>query len=157
MKHPKQKRRKKLIKPGLQLRLIAAFGSVAALAMLLQFLLLGSLVMRAASTIDGELAARVPGILITVLLTTLLVLMPIFVAVGVLLTFRYAGPVYRFEQFLGSVARGEQSSPCRIRKGDELQSLCDAINVATAPLLRSEEAPVEATEAETDAPGRLAA
>ena len=50
MNQSKRKRRRKLIKPGLQLRLTGAFGAVAALAMLLQFLLLGSLMMRAASS-----------------------------------------------------------------------------------------------------------
>ena len=30
--------------------------------------------------------------------------------------------------------KGEQIGPCKIRQGDELQSLCDAINDATEPL-----------------------
>jgi len=63
---------------------------------------------------------------------------------GILLTFRLAGPIYRFEQYLRSVARGEQIGPCKIRKGDELQFLCDAINDATEPLRMERVTPQEA-------------
>ena len=45
---------------------------------------------------------------------------------------RIAGPVYRFQQHLGAVARGEDVGPCRIRTGDELHSLCETINAALA-------------------------
>ena len=56
------------------------------------------------------------------------------IAVGILVTFRVAGPVYRFEQHLGSLARGEDPGTCRIRKGDELQDLCASINAAVETL-----------------------
>lgn len=137
MERKNDPRRRKLIKPGLQLSLVGAFGGVAILAILLQFLLMGFLLIRAASALEGgggELASRVPPVLLTVLGLSLLVLAPLFVGIGVLLTFRVAGPIWRFEQFLGAVARGEQTEPCRIRASDKLQSLCEAINLATEPL-----------------------
>lgn len=140
MERKNDPRRRKLIKPGLQLSLVGAFGGVAILAMLLQFLLMGFLLIRAAASLDGgggELASQVPPALLSVLGLSLLVLAPLFVGIGVLLTFRVAGPVWRFEQFLAAVARGEQEEPCRIRAKDELQSLCEAINLATEPLRRA--------------------
>jgi hypothetical protein len=69
--------------------------------------------------------------------------------VGVLSTFRIAGPIYRFEQYLRQVVKGEAEGPCRIRDGDELWDLCDLINQATAPLRmrHGEDEPEEATAA----------
>ena len=73
-------------------------------------------------------------ILLEVLAMSFAFLLPMMLCVGILSTFRIAGPVYRFEQYLKEVARGEVSDPCRIRDGDELWDLCDLINEATAPL-----------------------
>ena len=61
-------------------------------------------------------------------------LLPLTIAIGILVTFRIAGPLYRFERFLELVIRGEQVGPCKLRNGDELQDLCDLINEATRPL-----------------------
>jgi hypothetical protein len=58
--------------------------------------------------------------------------------VGVLTTFRVAGPLYRIEMFLKQVARGEKPADCRLRKGDELVEFCEVVNLATAPLRRTE-------------------
>jgi signal transduction histidine kinase len=58
------------------------------------------------------------------------VLLPTMLVVGILVTHRIAGPVYRFEQYLGALARGENPGPCHIRRGDELQELCQQINAA---------------------------
>ena len=66
--------------------------------------------------------------------------LPLTFCIGVLVTFRIAGPVYRFEQYLKQVSRGEQLGPCKIRDGDEFQGLCDLINEATRHL---REAPAE--------------
>ena len=133
-------RRTKLINPRFQVKLIGSFVGLAGLALLMQFLLLGYRLTSQASLLDGsgELAMQVPGLLLRVLVFSVLVLLPLIFAFGVLLTFRIAGPVYRFEEYLSSVARGEQVGPCRIRKGDELQSLCNAINAATESLRRPE-------------------
>ena len=62
------------------------------------------------------------------------VVMPLSFAVGVLITFRVAGPVYRLERFLSEVLRGEKPADCRLRKGDELHELCALMNRATAGL-----------------------
>jgi hypothetical protein len=75
-----------------------------------------------------------PGILIEVLAMSFAFLLPMTLCAGILSTFRIAGPIYRFEQYLKQVARGEVTDPCRIRDGDELWDLCDLINEATAPL-----------------------
>jgi methyl-accepting chemotaxis protein len=127
-------RTKKLIQPRLQLRLIGFFMGVAAIGMLLQFLLLGARMAAALGRLDdggAELADEVPAMMLEVLAFSAAIVLPIVFALGLLLTFRIAGPAYRLETYLRSVARGEDVGPCRIREKDELQSLCDAVNEAT--------------------------
>ena len=144
----KYKRRIKLIKPRLQFRLIGAFLGLCALSFLLQSLLIGQRLSEAAAEMPAGgnyLQELLPSLMFEVLLFSFGLLLPLIFTVGVLVTFRIAGPVYRFEQYLGQVARGEQNGPCRIRKGDELQDLCDRINEATLVL---REAPSPAPEQE---------
>jgi len=148
------KRRVKLIKPGLQLKITAMFLGVSATSLLLQYLLFSSQLANAASTMpDGGavLLAMMPDLLIQVLFMSFAFLFPVMLCVGILTTFRIAGPVYRFERYLESVARGEEVGPCRIRRGDELWDLCDKINEATAAL-RHRQAAAEAEAEKAGSP-----
>jgi signal peptidase II len=133
----KHKRRIKLIQPRLQLRLILSFLGVTALALTLQFILFTSTLTRLASELpeDGPLLLElVPEHVLAVLFISTGVLLPLTFFVGVLVTFRIAGPLYRFELFLKDVIRGSEPADCRLRKGDELKGLCELLNEATAPL-----------------------
>ena len=133
----RDRRRIKLPKPGLQLRLVGAFVGLTALGFLIQSLLLGMFLAETSARMpEGgtHLMAELPGLPIRLVLVTLGLVLPLVFAVGVLITFRIAGPVYRFEQYLTSVLRGEQLGPCRLRKGDELGGLCEIINRVTEPL-----------------------
>lgn len=127
-------RKKKLVQPRLQLRLIGFFIGVASIGMLLQFLLLGARMSAALGRLDdggAALADEIPAMMLEVLAFSAAIVLPIVFALGLLLTFRIAGPAYRLETYLHSFARGEEVGPCRIRERDELQSLCDAVNAAT--------------------------
>ena len=135
----KHRRRIKLIKPKLQLSLVGKFFGLAVLGLLLQVLLIDRLLppaMEETQAAGGTAAAALPGVLIQVLVTSTVILFPILFSFGVLFTFRIAGPVGRFEQYLEAVVRGEETRPCKIRKGDEFVELCELLNRATAPLLR---------------------
>ena len=130
-------RRRKLIKARLQLKIVFTFIGIALLPLLLQTLLMGWFLIEAASglpTGGSHLTAMVPGMLKRSLLFSTLFLLPLTTWVGILATFKFAGPVFRFETYLRKLARGEESEPCRIRDGDELVELCEAINEATEPL-----------------------
>jgi hypothetical protein len=110
------------------------------LSILLQLMLTRSSMLRIAVDLphDGAiLLQEINSIQGTTLLLCFLVLMPICFAVGILSTFRIAGPIYRFEDHLRRLARGEDPGPCRIRKGDRLQDFCELLNHATEPLRRS--------------------
>jgi hypothetical protein len=129
-RHP---RRIKLIKPRLQFKLIGSFVGLMALALALQFLVLSARLSEAAAgmpTGGADLTRELPYLLGGVLVFSFCVLLPAGALIGILITFRIAGPAWRFERHLGAVARGEDPGPCRIRKGDEFQELCGLINAA---------------------------
>lgn len=154
----KYKRRKKLIKPGFQLRLTFIFVGLSALSLLLQFLLFQSALTRAALELPNDssvLMGATSGVLREVLLVSFLAFLPLTFLVGVMTTFRIAGPVYRFEQFLKAVCRGERPRDFRLRKGDKLTDLAALINEATRPL-RVEEEASHASESDLEAAPSLA-
>ena len=141
----KHKRRIKLIKPRLQIRLTMTFVGLAAMGLVLQFLLLMARMSKHSVEFPGEgsrLFDQLDSLLLNALLTSALLFLPLIFAVGILSTFKLAGPIYRFERFLQQVANGERGARCSLRKGDELQELCDLLNRAIAKL-ESERAETE--------------
>ena len=134
---PPYKRKIRLIQPRLQLKLVLTFLGLSALALALQFVMLAALLSSVASELpeDGPvLLDQIPERLLWILGFSYGVCLPLTFCVGVVVTFRFAGPIYRFEKYLKALARGEQVEECRIRKGDELQEFCKLLNEATAPL-----------------------
>jgi signal transduction histidine kinase len=82
---------------------------------------------------DGNLLVDSMGSILTqIFLISATVILPITFVVGMLATHRLAGPLYRFKMYLNSVVRGEKPADCKLRRGDELQDLCELINLATA-------------------------
>jgi hypothetical protein len=130
-------RKKKLINPRLQLRLVAIFLCAAGLAVQVEAILVALTLTRLAGGLpnDGsELMEQVPEFVRTNLLLTFLLLTPLMLGVGIVATFKIAGPLHRFDLFLRAVRDGHQVEPCQIRKGDELQEMCTLLNEVTAPL-----------------------
>lgn len=130
-------RKKKLINPGLQLRLVAIFLCSAALAVQAEAILITYTLTKLAEEMpnDGSvLLSQLPEFVRTNLLLTFALLAPLTLGVGIVATFRIAGPLYRFEQFLQAIKEGRQIEPCTIRKGDELHGFCTLLNEVTAPL-----------------------
>jgi len=133
----RHKRRIKLINPPLQIKLTMIFVGMAALALLLQFVLFTATVSRMASSLpnDGQIVwEEMTGLLTQSALTSLLAFLPLIFAVGILTTFRIAGPLYRMKMFLEQIVRGEQPGHCRLRKGDELHDFCELLNRAREAL-----------------------
>lgn len=132
-----QRRRRKLIAPGLQLRMVGAFLAMSALSLLLQFMLFARNLSATAASLPNDgavLMGEMNRLLAETLLLSFAIGLPVTALVGVLQTFKVAGPIHRFREFLGDVARGEQPEDCRIRRGDELHEFCRILNEATAPL-----------------------
>lgn len=131
------KRTKRLIKSGLQLKLILTFVGLACVASLFEVILLNRAVTFVAAQMprDGAiLLNELPDVLRTSVLLCLGVLVPVTIGVGLVLTHRIAGPIYRFEMYLRSVIAGEQIGRCRVREGDELQDFCELLNEAVSTL-----------------------
>lgn len=127
------KRRIKLIKPRLQVRLTMTFVGLAAMGLVLQFLLLMARMSKHSLGFESEGSAlfeQLDAVLLGTLFTAALLILPLVFAVGVLTTFRIAGPLYRIERHLEQVARGESPGKCKLRQGDDLQELCDLLNHA---------------------------
>lgn len=131
MNQPQHARNRKLINPRLQLRLVGACFLVTTLALALQFLLLSFFVTKRASELDGgggALASQLPGMLLMVLGATLALILPLVLVIGIRMTFRFAGPIYRIEKDLRAMVANGAEHRLKIRDGDEFQSLCDAMN-----------------------------
>jgi methyl-accepting chemotaxis protein len=76
---------------------------------------------------QGRLISIVNMVNLRILLTMLLVA-PLVVVIGIYASHRIAGPIYRIEKFLASLAGGDLSLPLTLRKNDELVSLAGGIN-----------------------------
>jgi len=130
------RRRKFLIKKGLQFRYI---GIVFALA-LLASIVTGYTVFATGWTLLGEKLANVypQGRLVYVFRTTNLVLIrnllfisPFIFILGLLFSHKIAGPVFRIEKTLYEISNGNLALRIKLRKGDELWDLADIINTMT--------------------------
>jgi hypothetical protein len=134
-KPPSFKRSRLLIKTRLQVKVILTFIGISAVAALFQVFLLSRSVSLLAERMPKEgdlLLEELPSIVRSSSLLSMAFLVPFMVGVGLVLTHRIAGPIYRFETYLGQVVRGEAKGPVRIRKGDEFQELCTLINDAVS-------------------------
>ena len=131
------KRRKKLIKPRLQLRMSGLFVGLVTLMLLLQFALITAALHGTANTLPSDsslLLGQTNALTLRILGISAAVFLPLTLIVGILSTFRIAGPLYRFEQFLVAVQNGENPADFTLRERDELKDLAALINSSTAPL-----------------------
>lgn len=126
MKPTYKRRRFRLLRPALQLRLMAAFGGVGLLALGLQFLLFYRAVGEASlasGSADAAVVKEISSSLLVSLFASIAVLLPLVIAIGTSFVLRFVGPIYRFEMWIGQVLGGGDPGPCRLRTGDELQEL----------------------------------
>jgi hypothetical protein len=152
-------RKRVLILPRLQWRLVAAFLSAACISTVVQMLLLNLALTRLADETPvarGAVLEAAPDILWTQILLTFGLMVPLVVAVGLLETFRVAGPLHRFEGYLKDVIAGRKPEPCTLRQEDELHELCRLINAATQPALAAAQAR-DAAPSIAEAPSLVAA
>ena len=76
---------------------------------------------------QGRLISIVNMVNLRILFSMLLVA-PLVIIVGIYASHKIAGPIYRIEKFLGSMADGDLSLPLTLRRNDELMSLANGIN-----------------------------
>ena len=147
-----QKRRKNLIAPRLQLRFGLLFLATAGITALVQALFVAYALQQVAGEMPSDgflLIKEIPAVLRTIVAATLLLLTPFALVLGVLASFRLAGPLHRMRIYLAQLVAGERPEACRLRQSDELQDLCVLLNQATASLREdgAEVAPAESKSA----------
>ena len=62
------------------------------------------------------------------ILLTMFLVAALIIIIGIYASHKIAGPIYRIEKFLGSMADGDLSTPLTLRRNDELMSLAGGIN-----------------------------
>ena len=130
------KRRRILIKRAFQLRYV---GAILFFVLLITLISTITIYMSIFPYLSEKLANVYPqGRLVMVLrnanmkvLMSTAVVLPIAVWVGIMFSHRIAGPWYMMEVILREIAEGSLTARVNLRKGDELQSLGDAINEVT--------------------------
>jgi len=68
------------------------------------------------------------------ILVSMLVVSPIVVCLGIYLSHKIAGPLFRIERVLDDMSKGDLSERIRLRKGDEMVSLANSVNRLTDSL-----------------------
>jgi len=76
---------------------------------------------------QGRLMAIVSAVNIRILFS-LIIITPLVAMIGLFLSHRIAGPIYRMERFLNDVAGGDLTQRLTLRKKDELINLANGIN-----------------------------
>ena len=153
-----------MINPALQLRLVGAFASITALALVVETMLLGLLVARLADRLPSGgnvIRSEIPTLIIQALLASAVLVLPALILIGTRVTFRVAGPLYRMETHLNSITRGEKVGQCTIRKGDYLHPFCATLNKALNAIngegaLEGDERPDDDTGPESETPPQSA-
>ena len=77
---------------------------------------------------QGRLMSIVNMVNFRILLATIFLVAPLVVIIGIYASHKIAGPIYRIEKFLGSMADGDLSLPLTLRRNDELISLASGIS-----------------------------
>lgn len=148
IKHP---RRQRLVNPRLQLKVVGIFLLTGMIVQALQFVMLWRSAVTFAQCLPGlgpQAELTLHQQLLTVFGTSGLLLVPLTILVGIFVTFPIAGPLYRMNEHLKSIARGEDPGECRIRKTDELQEVCQSLNAAVTRLRETRPAAPVVTERE---------
>ncbi len=131
MQERQWKRSNKLPQPRFQLRLVGAVAGFCVLTLVAHTILISRQLMQFAADLPsggGHLAEALPSMLVQGLGLSVAIVLPPVVLVGIHMTFRIAGPLFRFERHLESLARDEEPGVCSIREGDDLQDFCDTLN-----------------------------
>lgn len=146
----KYKRRKKLIDKALQLKLVGVFTAIGCTCALFQIVLINNGLLEIARVTPNagpEILGRARGMMLTNVLWTLGAMVPLMACIGIVLTHRIAGPAFRMTRHMNEIAQGAPVTECWVRKEDELQDLCAAMNAALTAVA-TREAQTESTTKE---------
>ncbi len=133
VRQTKNRRRKQFILKGLQLRVAFQTLFVALPMLLLNFLLVHNEVVRylRRATTPGDTAfVDVSKIIFNNFLITLAITAPFAMGVGILYSFKFCGPIFKFSKHLTELFKGRWDRTCTLRQGDQLQDFKETLNSA---------------------------
>lgn len=125
------RRRKKFIESELQLRIVFMILLISILALLINLQMsltsVWSISAGAFTSVENALDQVQKGLVMKFLITAVLTI-PLCISAGILFSFRFAGPIYKFKKYFRELVHSRWDERCRLRKGDDLKDLCEAIN-----------------------------
>lgn len=139
MNRPRIKRRQYIVSKKFQLKYVGLIlGLMFLTAALCSYVVYYSAMLSMGQKLanvypQGRLIAIVKMVNFRIFLSVIL-LSPVVVVIGIFLSHKIAGPIYRIEKVLANMASGDLSGRIVLRKGDEMLSLADSINKLTESL-----------------------
>jgi signal transduction histidine kinase len=125
----KRKIRNYLISKNLQLRITLKFVVPALFLSILSGLVVFLIVWPLLSEfVSDTLIKQFQTIMVIGLFLCSIGIICLITALGIVVTHRIAGPIYRIEQDLKRLLQGEKIEPIHIRRGDEFQEFVNIIN-----------------------------
>lgn len=131
-------RKRKLVRLDLQFKVVFITLFVTSLVLLINFQLnLAGMASLASRYPDSSLAQALieefKGATMQKFLLSVGMAIPLAASVGVLYSFKFCGPIFRFKQFFLNMTK-RWDEPLRLRKGDDLQDVCEAINTGVGSM-----------------------
>jgi len=124
------RRKRKLVRMDLQFKVVFSTLFVASFVLLVNFLLVSAALWTLSVRITDPALSEVQRIFRNNFFFSLAVAVPLSVTVGILYSFKFSGPIYRFKKYFIEVVQGRWAHRCTLRKGDLLVDMADAINAA---------------------------
>lgn len=130
-----RRKTKRFVRADVQLRVVCIAIAVAAVVLLVNFQLCLTTINEVVSRLhEGTKLALVAEELrhaaIMSAFISIGLAIPMAAAVGVLYSFKFAGPLCRFKRFFSELKTGRWDVSCKLRQGDDLQDLCEELNAA---------------------------
>ena len=156
-------RRIRLVNAKLQLKICAVFLAASLTCLLVLFSLVqlalsdATLLIRSSTV---EFVSHLQQSLWDYLFISLLVMLPLTLTMGIVVTFKVCGPLFRLERYLECLVRGEEPGPLSFRSTDDLQELPPLVNAAlravreraaAAALAEADVSPLEDSDLSLDA------
>jgi len=134
-----ERRKQRLIRHDVQLRVVFISLAVASLVLLVNFQLSLAAIWSESSNVTPSTNATVAleglrAAIINKFLVSIGLSIPLAAVIGILYSFKFAGPLYRFQSYFSGLKDGRWDRQCALRKGDDLWDLCDAINAGMEPM-----------------------
>ncbi|MBN1526820.1 MAG: methyl-accepting chemotaxis protein [Candidatus Omnitrophica bacterium] len=132
----RQRRIRYLIARRFQFRFVAlilafVFLSAALSSLVVYYTMMMLMGEKLANVYPQGMLLSIINTLNTRIILAVLIISPLVVLLGILLSFRIVGPIYRISKLLRLSARGDLSSRITVRAKDEFKALADAINDMT--------------------------